>query len=86
MDNPKPAPKSHPAHAEEHEPDLNAAVWISQFQHMVDDLPQGKQETKHLHVQSLYYPDRFNRLNNDEKESAGQIRNVSFSRFRGWVS
>ena len=52
MANPKlkPAQKSHLTHAEEHEADLDATVWISQFQRMVDDLPQGKQETRHLHV------------------------------------
>jgi hypothetical protein len=54
-------------------------IWLSQFQRMLDDLPQGKQEPKHLHVQSLYHddPDHFNRLDNDEKKASEEIRYVS---------
>ena len=82
MANPKPAQKSHLTHAEEYESDLDPVVWLSQLQRMLDDLPQGKQETKHLHVRSLYDPDHFNRLDIIEKEAAEEIRDVSLPRSR----
>ena len=85
MANPKPAQKSHLTHAEEYESDLDPVVWLSQLQRMLDDLPQGKQETKHLHVRSLYDPDHFNRLDNDEKEAAEDMRDVSLPRSKSEI-
>ena len=78
MANPQPAQKSHFTHAEEHEEDLDPNVWVSQTQRMLDDLPQGKQDPKHLHLASLYDPAKFDRFDEGAKEAAEAIRNVSF--------
>ena len=82
MTNPNPAQKSHFTHAEEHEPDLDAIVWVSQTQRMLDDLPQGKQDPKHLHLVSLHDAVHFPRLDDKAKKAAEAIRNVSFPRSR----
>ena len=76
--------KSHLTHAEEHEPDLEANKWISQIQSMMDELPEGKQQTKHLHdiVAALYDPLKSNRADPIEKEAAEDIRAVSLPRSR----
>ena len=42
MENAKPVQKSHLIHVEEHEPDLDANKWISQFQRMMYELPYNK--------------------------------------------
>ena len=83
MANQKQAQKSHYNHPEEDEQDLDANVWISQLQRLLDGLPQGKQKTQHVHVRALWDPDYFNRLDNDEKGAAEDIRNVSLPRSRG---
>jgi hypothetical protein len=84
MANPQPAAqKSHFTHAERYKADLDPEVWLSQFQRMLDDLPQGKQDPKHLHVQSLYDPAYFPQLDSDEKKAAEAIRNVSLPRSKG---
>jgi hypothetical protein len=80
MANPNPAQKSHFTHAEEHDRDLNPDEWISQLQAMQDDLPVGKQFTKHLHVASLYDAAHFTRLDNDANEAVEDIRYVSLPR------
>jgi hypothetical protein len=49
---------------------------------MQDDLPQGKQDPKHLHVASLYDAAHFPRLDDKAKKAAEAIRNVSFPRSR----
>ena len=77
------AQKSHFTHAEEYETDLDPEVWLSQLQRMVDDLSQGKQDPKHLHVQSLYDPDYFPQLDTAAKEVAQNIFNVSFPLSKG---
>ena len=82
MANPHPAQKSHFTHAEEHEEDLDPNVWVVQTQRMLDDLPQGKQDPKHLHLASLYDPAKFDRFDEGAKEAAEAIRNVSFPRSR----
>ena len=82
MVNPNPAQKSHFTHAEQHDHDLNPNEWISQLQaiYMLDDLPVGKQFTKHLHVASLYDAAHFPRFDDAAKEAAEMIRNVSLPR------
>ena len=74
------AQKSRFTHAEHHEPDLDATVWISQTQRMMDYLPPGKQDPKHLHIQSAYDRDCWCRMTTEEKEEAQDILNVSFPR------
>ena len=84
MADPQPATqKSHYTHAEEHELGLNAVEWISQLQAMLHAQPPGKQDPKHLHLQSVYDTDHFPQLDNDAKEAAEARRNVSFPRSRG---
>ena len=78
MANPNPAQKSHFTHAEEHDHDLEPNEWILQLQAMQDDLPVGKQFTKHLHVASLYDAAHFPRLDDNAKKAAEAMRNVSF--------
>ena len=74
----KPAQKSHISHLEEHEPDLDARVWISQNERLMDDQPEGKRETKYLHLASLYDPDAIKKLLDPaEREAAEEIRAVS---------
>ena len=80
MENAKPVQKSHLTHAEEHEPDLDANKWISQFQRMMYELPYNKQQPKHLHVVALY--DLPNLLDPIDKEAAEDIRAVSLPRSR----
>ena len=80
MSDPGLAQKSHFTHAEEHDHDLNPNEWISQLQAMQDGLPQGKQDPKHLHVASLYDAAHFPRLDDDAKEAAEMIRNLSLPR------
>jgi hypothetical protein len=72
------AQKSHFTHAEEYDTDLDPEVWLSQFQRMLDDLLQGKQDPKHLHVQSLYDRDYFPQL-----DTAAKAVNVSFPLSKG---
>ena len=72
------AQKSRYSHAEEHEPDLSAEVWISLMQGKLKDLPPGKQDPKHLHLASLYDAATFDRFDEGAKEAAEAIRNVSF--------
>jgi hypothetical protein len=74
------AQKSRFTHAEEYDTDLSAEVWISQTQRMMDDLPPGKQDPKHLHIQSAYDRDCWCRMTTEEKEEAQDILNVSFPR------
>ena len=74
------AQKSRLTHAEQHEPDLDATVWISQTQRMMDDLPQDKKDPKHLHMQGVYDRDCFCRMTTEEKGAAEDILNVSFPR------
>ena len=74
------AQKSRLTHAEQHEPDLDATVWISQTQRMMDDLPQDKKDPKHLHMQGVYDRDCWCRMTTEEKEEAQDILNVSFPR------
>ena len=84
MADPQPATqKSHYTHAEQHEPDLNPVEWLSQLQAMLLRLPQAKQDPKHVHVQSVYDPAYFPQLDNDAKEAAEAILNVSFPPSRG---
>jgi hypothetical protein len=77
------AQKSRYIHAEQYETDLNAVEWISQLQVMLHDLPQAKQDPKHLHIQSVYDRDHFPRLDTDAKEVAEDILNVSFPLSKG---
>jgi hypothetical protein len=77
------AQKSRFTHAEEYETDLNALEWISQLQRMLDDLPPGKQDPKHVHIQSVYDRDHFPQLDTDAKEVAEDILNVSFPLSKG---
>ena len=77
------AQKSRYIHAEQYETDLNAVEWISQLQVMLHDLPQAKQDRKHVHIQSVYDPECFPRLDTDAKEVAEGILNVSFPRSKG---
>jgi hypothetical protein len=82
MTNPNLAQKSRFTHAEEHEPDLDATVWVSQTQRMLHNLPQGNQTPKHLHLASLYDAAHFPRLDDNAKKAAEAMRNVSFPRSR----
>ena len=75
--------KSHYTHAEQHEPDLNPVEWISLNQAMLHDLPQAKQDPKHVHVQGVYDPNHFPQLDTNAKEAAEGILNVSFPPSRG---
>ena len=72
------AQKSRFTHAEEHDTDLSAEVWISQLQGKVKDLPEGHQDPKHLHIQSAYDRDHFPQLDTDAKQKAEDILAVSF--------
>ena len=74
------AQKSRFTHAEEYDTDLSAEVWISQTQRMMDYLPPGKQDPKHLHIQSAYDRDCWCRMTTEEKEDAEDILTVSFPR------
>ena len=74
------AQKSRFTHAEQYESDLDATVWISQTQRMMDDLPQDKKDPKHLHMQGVYDRDCFCRMTTEEKEDAEDILTVSFPR------
>ena len=71
----KPAQKSHLSHAEEHEPNLDARVWISQIERIMDELPEGEREPKYLHLAALYNVP--NLVDPIEKEAAEEIRAVS---------
>ena len=83
MADPQPAAqKSHYTHAERHEQNFDPVLWQSQLQARLHAQPPGKQDPKHLHLQSLYDPDYFPQLDNDAKETAEAIRNVSFPRSR----
>ena len=77
------AQKSRFTHAEEYETDLNAAEWISPLQLMLDDLPQAKQDPKHVHIQSVYDRDHFPQLDTDAKQKAEDILAVSFPLSKG---
>jgi hypothetical protein len=74
--------KSRHTHEEEHDKDLSAEVWISQSQRMVDDLPQGKQDPKHVWMQSAYDRDHFPQWQ-DAKQKAEDILAVSFPPSKG---
>ena len=76
------AQKSRFTHAEEYDTDLSAEVWISQSQRMVDDLPQGKQDPKHVWMQSAYDRDHFPQWQ-DAKQKAEDILAVSFPPSKG---
>ena len=80
----KPAQKSHLSHAEEHDPTLDAKVWISQMQRSMDDLPEGEREPKHLHVAAIYNVP--NLLDPREQEDAEEIRAVSLPPSRSKTS
>ena len=71
------AQKSRFTHAEEYDTDLSALVWISQLQRMLDDLPPGKQDPKHVHIQSVP------QLDTAAKEVAEDILTVSFPLSKG---
>ena len=77
------AQKSHFTHAEQYETDLNAVEWISQLQVMLHDLPQAKQDPKHVHIQSVYDRDHFPQLDTDAKHKAEDILAVSFPPSKG---
>ena len=75
--------KSHFTHAERYEPDLNPEVWLSLNQAMLHNLPPAKQDPKYVHIQGVYDPECFPRLDTDAKEVAEGILNVSFPRSKG---
>jgi hypothetical protein len=76
------AQKSRNTHAEEHEPTLSAEVWISLMQGKLKDLPPGKQDPKHLHIQSAYDRDHFPQWQ-DAKQKAEEVLAVSFPHSKG---
>ena len=77
------AQKSRYTHAERYELDLNPEVWFSLNQAMLHGLPPGKQDPKHVHIQSVYDRDHFPQLDTAAKEVAQNILNVSFPLSKG---
>jgi hypothetical protein len=72
------AQQSHFTHAEQLDPTLDATVWISQTQRMMDDLPPDKKDPKYPHMAAVYDPEKIDKLDEDMRELAVESRNVSF--------